>query len=186
MALGAVFLDGGYIEKVLRYDFGEPRIHFGRLAKEMIKPDELLRAYYYHCPPYQSNPSTEEERERYANSHRFFTALSFLQRFEVRLGRLEFRGLDENGEPIFVQKRIDCMIGVDMALLAGKGRITTLALFSGDSDLIPAIEAVKIEGVLVKLWHGSFSPKTSPHRELVQAFDDRFEFTQETVDKILL
>lgn len=184
MASCAVFLDGGYIEKVLRYDFGEPKIHFGKLAYEMAKPDELLRAYYYHCPPYQSSPPTEDERKRYSKSHKFFTALNYLQRFEVRLGRLEFRGLDEDGEPIFVQKRIDCMIGVDMALLAGKGRITTLALFSGDSDLIPAIDAVKKEGILVKLWHGSFSPKTSPHRELVQAFDDRFQFTQEILDKV--
>ena len=37
----------------------------------------------------------------------------------------------------FEQKRVDNMIGVDMALLAGKAKITRVALFSGDSDYIP-------------------------------------------------
>jgi uncharacterized LabA/DUF88 family protein len=49
------------------------------------------------------------------------------------------------------------MLGVDMALLAGKGKITSVALFTGDSDTIPAVEAVKQEGVLVTLWHGALS-----------------------------
>ena len=47
------------------------------------------------------------------------------RRFEVRLGKLAYRGKDHEGNPIFQQKKVDCMVGVDMALLAGKGRITS-------------------------------------------------------------
>lgn len=96
-----------------------------------------------------------------------------------------YRGIDQNGEKILIQKRIDTMVGVDMALLAGKGKITRLALFSGDSDLIPAIEAVKSEGVLVTLWHGSFSKNTSPSQELYDICDERSLLTAEIVSRVL-
>ncbi|MFQ5895172.1 MAG: NYN domain-containing protein [Nitrospinota bacterium] len=174
----AVFLDGGYIDKVLYYDFANARIDFEKLAKEISSPDELLRAYYYHCLPYLGNPPTEEEKSRYASKHGFITALNHLPRFQVRLGQLAFRG----GE--YIQKRVDCMVGVDMALLAGKGKIHRAALFSGDSDLLPAVEAVKREGVLVTLWHGSFSRDTSPSRELFEICDERFQLTSEILQRI--
>jgi uncharacterized LabA/DUF88 family protein len=144
----------------------------------------LLRAYYYHCLPYQSSPPTDPERERFARMHRFVTALQFLPRFDVRLGKLALRGTDATGKPIFVQKRIDNMIGVDMALLAGKGKITNVALLSGDSDYIPTIEAVKREGILVTLWHGGFRPETAPSRELVEICDERRELTPELLKKL--
>ncbi len=182
----AVFIDGGYLEKVLTCGFSRTKISMEKLAIEMAGPDELLRAYYYHCLPYQSHPPTKKERERYSARHKFYTALSFLPRFEVRLGRLAFRGTDRDGNPIFEQKRIDCMVGVDMASLAAKGKITSLALFSGDSDFVPAIEAVKREGVLVKLWHGRYSGETAPSRELVQVFDERFELAGDVIERIFL
>ena len=64
-----------------------------------------------------------------------------------------------------------------MALLAGKGRIARVALLAGDSDFTPAIEAVKREGVLTTLWHGSRSDQTTPSRELVEICDERHELT---------
>jgi uncharacterized LabA/DUF88 family protein len=185
VGIAAVFLDGGYVEKVMRFDHHETPIDFQKLVHTMVGTDELLRAYYYHCLPYQSNPPTEAERLRYAARHRFTTALSYLARFDVRLGRLVYRGQDAQGQPIFQQKRVDCMIGVDMALLAGKGKITNAVIFSGDSDIIPALEAVKREGVLVTLWHGSLSSRDSkPSRELFEIADERKELTAEIVKKI--
>ena len=184
MGIAAAFIDGGYLDKVLYYDHTNQRIDYAKLVKKMVHPDELLRAYYYHCLPYQGNPPTEEEKSRYSSMHRFTTALSFLPRFEVRLGRLAFRGREPNGEPIFIQKRVDCMFGVDMALLAGKGKITNVSILSGDSDFIPAIEAVKREGVLVTLWHGRFSQDTSPSRQLFEVCDERRELTNEIINEI--
>ena len=73
-----------------------------------------------------------------------------------------------------------------MALLAGKGKITNAAIFTGDSDIIPAIESVKREGVLVTLWHGSFSVNTRPSRELYEIADERKELTAELVREIIL
>jgi uncharacterized LabA/DUF88 family protein len=185
MGIAAVFLDAGYIDKVMEYDFGKPKIDYHKLALAMASPDELLRTYYYNCLPYQSNPPTEEENKRYANAHRFITKLKTLPRFEVRLGKLAYRGIDIDGKPIYLQKRVDCMFGVDMALLAGKGKITNVAIFTGDSDLIPAIEAVKREGVLVSLWHGVSYGNSTPGREILEISDERHPITQELINRIL-
>ena len=184
MGMTTVYLDAGYIDKVLHYDHANARLDFAKLAGEMAKPDQLLRAYYYHCLPYQSDPPTEEEKQRYASMHKFITALRYLPRFEVRLGHLAVGGFAADGSPIFVQKRVDCMVGVDMTLLAAKRAVTNMALFSGDSDLIPAVEAVKREGVLVTLWHGSFGSECSPSRELFEVCDERKQLTADVVTRI--
>ena len=184
MADTAVFIDGGYLDKVLFYDHRNQRIDYAGLVDLMTGQGELLRAYYYHCLPYQSSPPTEEEKSRYASKHRFITALRHIPRFDVRLGKLAYRGQGNDGRPIFQQKRVDIMLGVDMALLAGKGRIAMVALLSGDSDFTPAIEAVKREGVLTTLWHGSRSDQTRPSHELVETCDERYELTAEFVDSI--
>ncbi len=185
MGTVAVFLDAGYVDKVIKLDFGNIRIDYHKLVLAMAAPDELLRTYYYNCLPYQSNPPTEEENKRYAAAHRFITKLKSLPRFEVRLGKLAKRGEDKNGKPIFLQKRVDCMFGVDMALLAGKGKITNVAIFTGDSDLIPAMEAVKREGVLVSLWHGTNAATSAPGREILEVADERHPITQELINRIL-
>jgi uncharacterized LabA/DUF88 family protein len=145
----------------------------------------LLRAHYYNCLPYQSNPPTVDEKERYDKKYRFVDALNYVPRFQVRLGQLAVVGVDANGKKIFQQKRVDLMLGVDMALLAGKGKITAIALFTGDSDTIPAVEAVKQEGVLVTLWHGALKGDQSPSRELFKLCDERMELTPQMVTRIV-
>lgn len=181
----AIFIDGGYLDKVVYYNHHNSRIDYEKLASAMAAPDELLRTYYYHCLPYQSNPPTEEEKQRFSGKQRFYYRLGLLPKFQVRLGKLVYRGTNQAGERIFVQKRVDTMVGVDMALLAGKARITRLILLSGDSDLIPAIEAVKAEGVSVTLWHGAKTPYTAPSVELFNLCDERRELTGEIARGIL-
>ncbi len=180
----AVFIDGGYMDKLLYHEFQNRRIDYDKLAQEMAAPDELMRCYYYHCLPYRGNPPTQEERERYSSMHKFTKKLRFLPRFEVRLGRLAKQGEDRDGKPIFVQKRVDCMVGVDMALIAAKGKITDVALLSGDSDVIPAVEAVKHESVLVTLWHGSLWGRACPSRDLLETCDERKQITADLIERI--
>ena len=183
--MAAVFIDGGYLDKVLKFDHGSPEIDYAAFARRLTEPHDVLRTYYYHCLPYQSPQPTDAERRRYQAKHRFMTALGFLSRFEVRLGRLAKRGHDDDGKPVFVQKRVDTMIGVDMALLAGKGKIDKAVVLSGDSDMVPAVEAAKREGVLVALWHGKYSGQDRPSRELWQICDDRHEITSELIGGVL-
>lgn len=181
----AVFVDGGYLDYVLRDGFKGARIDYGKLAVAMAGADhELLRCYYYHCLPYQSSPPTDDESRRFASSQRFFNALRRLDLFEVREGKLAYRGIEQGtGKPIFEQKRVDILLAVDLVLLAAKHRIDKAAILTGDSDFIPAIQSAKNEGVIVELWHGSGS--TAPHRELWDGVDKRIGVTEAFVTAIL-
>lgn len=177
----AIFIDGAYLSFLLRDEYGLVKIDYKALADKMADGIDILRTYYYNCPPFQSATPTQEERERFSRTQSFFTALDRLPRYEVRLGRLARRGVDENGQPHFEQKRVDIMLGVDLALLCGKGQITHAAILAGDSDFIPAVIAAKNEGVLVSLYHGS-----SFHKDLWDCVDERFPITKAFVDAVTL
>ena len=183
MGLGAVFIDGGYFNKVLHHEFDEARIHYQHFAEALVDPESLFRTYYYDCPPYRSNPPTAEEMSRYSGWHSFRTALLHMPRLEFREGLLALRGRDASGRAIFVQKQVDCQVGVDMALLATKGKITSVALVSGDSDFVPAIAAVKQEGILVTLWHGTDQVHTRPGEHLLQICDEVRPITRKLIDR---
>lgn len=88
MAATMVFIDGGYLDKVLENEHPNKRIDYALLARELASPGQILRTYYYHCLPYQSRTPTEDERRRYSAKHKFVTALENLSRFQVRLGTL--------------------------------------------------------------------------------------------------
>ncbi len=179
MARLAIFIDGAYLDNLCR-QCSISELDFNALSSAIrqvvadASPEavDLLRTFYYNCPPYQGNPPTPDESARYANHRRFADALKNLSRFEFREGRLEKRGYDQNGKPIFQQKRVDLMLGVDVALLSGKRQIGHIALVAGDSDLIPAVQAAKLEGIATWLFHG---PPRTYHRDLWQEADDRYE-----------
>jgi uncharacterized LabA/DUF88 family protein len=101
---------------------------------------------------------------------------------------LTFRGTTREGQPIFQQKMVDLQLGLDVALLAGKQQIGHAAIFSGDSDLIPAVEVAKREGVCVWLIHGPSRVKTSGmptySLELWDAVDERIELTPDFMSAI--
>ena len=126
-----IFIDGAYAQRVVTDEFGGVRIDFGKLADKMANSANILRTYYYNCLPYQSRPPSVQERERFDNARRFYHALAMLPRFEVRQGRLEFRGNAVDGRPIFEQKRVDIMLGVDMVQLAAKRHIQQAVLLEG-------------------------------------------------------
>ena len=43
----AIFIDGGYFEKVIKNEFGEVPIDFAKLVEVLSGGRELLRSYYY-------------------------------------------------------------------------------------------------------------------------------------------
>lgn len=183
MARLAIFIDAGYSNNLAQHTF-RLRIDYERfrnriheiIASDTVEPLDLLRTYYYDCLPYQGNPPTQEQSERVRNARGFHEALRNLSSFSVREGRLVHRGNNLLGQPIFQQKGVDLLLGLDFALLSAKHQITHAAVVSGDSDLIPAFEAAQQEGI--KTWH-IHGPERSYARELWQKADDRFEMTQE-------
>ena len=175
----AIFIDGAYLDFLLKEEFQDARINYEALSKHLAGDSDILRTYYYHCPAYQGNPPLKEESERYAAQRKFFTALEDIPRYTVRLGRLAYRGSDKFGHPRYEQKRVDILLGVDLVLLAAKQTIQEAILVAGDSDFIPAVQVAKQEGVLVRLFHGG-----RPHNELWQECDERNQFSSAIIDTV--
>ena len=175
-----IFIDAAYLGFTMRAEFGGVRLDFAKLVQKMAGGRDLLRAYFYDCLPYQSAAPSLDERARFGKHQQFHNRLLAIPRFEVRLGRLEYRGKKDDGTPIFQQKRVDILLGVDLALLAAKHQITDAAILAGDSDFLPAIEAAKAEGVVIHLFHGK-----APHRDLVSKCDERNRIDQAFINTIL-
>lgn len=195
MARLAIFVDGGYYGALAEKHY-HVRLEFPKLIEEVRnivaasvrEGIDILRTFYYDCPPYQSNNPTAAEKARYGAKISFFNYLETLSRVQVQRGRLAYRGKNSRGAPIYQQKRIDLLLGLDFAELSAKGQVAYIALIAGDSDFVPAIEHAKKEGVCVWLFHG---PKVSPDNgertyseELWQCADERCEIDQAFIDKI--
>lgn len=159
MARLAIHIDGGYVSNVAKsagiwIDFELLSAKVADTIRETTaEPLDLIRTYYYDCLPYQSASPTAEEEERLRRKSLFFDGLRGLPNYALREGRLKLQGIDQQGAPIFQQKRVDLMMGLDIARLAAKSQVTHTALLSGDSDLIPAVEAAQQEAVIVWLVH---------------------------------
>jgi len=180
MARAAIFIDGGYLDFLLREEFDYAKIDYFKLVEKMRQGIDLLRAYYYHCLPYQSSPPTKEESERFGKAQQFIYSLNKLPQFEVRLGKLACRGINkETGKMIFEQRQVDLLLGTDLALLSGKSQITHAIILAGDSDFLPAIEVAKKEGVLIRLYYGD-----GCHDDLWNMADERLEITKDMIKKI--
>lgn len=174
-----VLIDGGYLNNINN----KVRMSHEKLATELAKPHNLLRAYYYDCPPYQSANPSMEQRERYSKRTKFFNSLNRLPRFSVRLGRLKPCGNWPDGTPRFIQKRVDLLLGLDIADISSSGKVDIVVLLAGDGDLLPAVQAAKAKTVLVRLAYGPDRWDQQTQR-LVRSYDQ--ELWDEADERILV
>jgi len=100
--------------------------------------------------------------------------LNNLNRFVVREGRLMKIGR------IFKQKGVDILLAIDVIKLVYSGKIDRIILITGDSDFVPVVESVRDSGVTVSLYR---SPQDRVHRSLWQAVDERFDITDDLLQK---
>ncbi len=186
----AIFVDGAYLEKVAKKNdvwVDYEKLSYQILARVSARTPsvtiDLLRTYYYNGRLHQSNPPTEAEKEYFQKRRRFYDKLEQLPSFTVRLGVVKYRGKNNQGRPIYQQKQVDLLLGLDFALLSAKRSITHAAVVTGDSDMVPAIEEAKKEGIAVWLFAGE---PQSHARELWQVADERVELDQGFLDAIRL
>ena len=72
MEKGAIFIDGGYLSKILKRYFREPRIDYLKLSNEICSELHLsrLRTYFYDCMPIIRENNGEDKR-KYAEKQKF-------------------------------------------------------------------------------------------------------------------
>jgi uncharacterized LabA/DUF88 family protein len=172
-----VLIDGGYLAKVLEEVFQRPQFDFKNFSDKLCQDAgcNRVRTYYYHCRPYQSNPPTEEEKNRYAQWMKFEEYLKRIPRLDFRVGRLQ------RISRAFKQKGVDVWFSVDLVKLACKGVIDKAILITGDSDFVPAVNVAKEEGIVTVLYY-SKQPPLYVHNELLECCDETYEITQEIID----
>lgn len=189
MDKAAVFIDGGYIAMLTKEVYpekGKPRkLNFEILCKTLAEARgcELLRGYYYHCPPYQSPYPTEDEKRRKMGYDKFTYSLKQLKRFQVREGRLS-KVYDDSKKPIFIQKGVDVLLAIDMIKLILKGAIQRVILIACDSDFVPVVRAIKEEGAIVELFHyGLEKGDYNASRYLQEEVDDVVELEKKFLEE---
>lgn len=176
MGRAAVLIDGGYLEKVRR-EHGDAELDLVSLSDEMCRPSERLRTYYFDALPWLGHPPDPRDLERQARKRQYFASLKLLDRFEIREGRVQ-----RHDEPCgaglrhtrFNQKLVDVKLSVELVRLAWSGHIERAVLITGDSDFVPAVEAAKDAGVIVKLVY-SRRGRDWAHDEIIQAADERVQ-----------
>ena len=194
MARLAILIDGAYLQRVAQ-DFFDASIDYsvlpGRIrelvAADASEPLDLLRTYFYDALPYMPNNASTEDAIRRSQKERFFTFLRRLPKYDVREGWVAYRGRDSRRRPIYQQKQVDVLLGLDIALLSTRRLITHMALVAGDSDLAPAVVEAQREGVVVWLFHGGIEPSSgtsSVARSLVEQVDMRQQITREFMDQV--
>ena len=189
MARLAIFVDGGYLTNIvrpigIRIDFRKfSGLVRAKLSEKVEEPLDLIRTYYYDCLPWRGDSPTEEENRRYFAAKNFFDVLRSIPRFDVREGRLQHMGSKPDGSPILRQKRVDLLLGTDIARLCLRGRVSHIALLTGDSDFLPAVDVAKEEGVSVWLLHGDSKTYAG---ELRQRADDALHLTPDLLQQARL
>jgi uncharacterized LabA/DUF88 family protein len=184
--MSAVLIDGGYYEK-LRLKFNKPDIDLVAFSDEICRPMERFRTYYFDAMPWTGDPATSQDSERKARKQRYLDGIKMLKRFDVRLGRVQKKEIPcGNGPPHteYIQKLVDVLFSVEMVRLAWSGHVRLIVLVAGDSDFVPAVQAAKDAGVLVRLVHGH-SAGLRVHNEMLMASDERMDIDRDLVDRCL-
>ncbi len=166
----AIFIDGAYLLSYMKRSDVVPK--YEDLADFFLKPLrkavqlDLLRCYFYYCPPWMSPEPTESEKRRMEEHVQLMEEMESMERWAVRLGKLQRRW--EGHREYFEQKRVDVLLSVDMVRHSAAGHIQHAIVVAGDSDFIPAIEATKESGATVTLWYGD---DNSIHKDLLALAD---------------
>jgi len=170
---GAIFIDGGYLNRVLKNYFREPKVDYLKLCNKICSDLGLdrLRTYFYHCLPI-IRKSNEEDLKRQAGMQRFLTNLKRLPRFEVKLGRLQLIGSQ------FKQKMIDVLMSLDITNMSYENQIQHVILIAGDSDFVPAVKRAKDYGIITHLYYHP----SSVHNEILDEIDELHEINEELIN----
>ena len=132
-----------------------------KLVESFIDEDEeLFRIFLYLTKPYypdkkvlyRFNASLRAKSQKVAeNQKNFIKNIGICEFVAIRQGKLKFRGMDQKGNPIFVQKQVDMLMGLDIAHLSYNRLVERILFFCGDSDLIPALKIARKNGIQVVL-----------------------------------
>ncbi|BCD68774.1 hypothetical protein [Nitratiruptor sp. YY09-18] len=69
----------------------------------------------------------------------------------LRLGELQVLGQMPDGNPVIAQKKVDMLIGLDIAHLAFNKQVEQIKVLCKDKDISPALKVARISGIITTL-----------------------------------
>lgn len=146
--------------------------------------EEVYRIFFYVSEPPKearwrsatySIDMDEKYRKVYENAITFLENLRTKDLVSIRKGKLEFRGYNSQNKPLFTQKQVDMLIGLDMAHLSYLKLVDRVMVFSLDKDLIPALKIARVNGlqVIIPTYKGlrEASPELQEHADFIRHVD---------------
>lgn len=117
------------------------------------KNEEIYRIFVYLCEPYNGIAGTTNYAETpvYRYSMNFIEKLQVKDLIAVRKGNIVYRGVDKANNPIFMQKQVDMLLGLDIAHVSYNKLVDRILILTCDIDLIPAMKVARTNGLQV-IW----------------------------------
>ncbi len=117
-------------------------LNYWKLARRFLKPNDQLDGvlYFTAYPPWNINKRNRHERLISANQ--FYGVQVVLGKFRRVTRKCRVRKCRRNYKT-YEEKRTDVNIAVQLLKNAHQNNYDKAVLISGDSDIIPAVEAVK-------------------------------------------
>ena len=155
-----------------RIDYNQSVERLPKFFLEFLEDKELpYRIFIYTAKPFDREVTKPDgTRVNFSNTPVAEKARTFMERIgccdlvAVRKGRVSFKGWTaekieitgnncscENIKPVFIQKKVDMLIGLDIAHLAYKKLVDRILIFSYDLDIQPALRIARLEGLQVIL-----------------------------------
>ena len=131
-----IFIDGSNFYHSSKKLNVVDKINFQKLINELVGDRELAKAFYYNSPlDISVNPKI------YWKQQKFFDMLRKIPKIEVILCKQ--RKVKRDGKFEYEVKGDDTHLVSDLVGEAYENLYDTAIIISGDSDLIPAVQAVK-------------------------------------------
>ncbi len=99
----------------------------------------------------KNQKNVEKYINKYQVSNEFLDRIVLQDYVALRLGKLKYDGLKNNGYPVLVQKEVDMLFGLDISHISYMRLADKVMLFSKDTDIVPAMKAARINGLEVIL-----------------------------------
>ncbi len=167
-----VFIDGSNLYHSLKSFFRRTDIDIGKFSNKLLSKRRLIRVYYYNA-----RVGLKEEPDRYHDQQKFFNSISAVPYCELRLGRLVYHNWP-NTPPY--EKGVDILMATDMITHSYKNNYDVAVAVAGDSDFVPAIQAVKDNGKNVEV---ALFGKESSSLPLRKVADRVLDINKRTLNK---
>lgn len=167
MSKSAVFVDAGYLIELCRIK--NRKLNFLKLSNELTSNTERIKTLFYDTLPI---PNSTRGIDLFSKTQRFHDKIRKLDKFEVKLGRLQ----EINGR--YVQKGVDMRLGVDLVQMSMNKIIDKAIIVTADSDFEYAVEKAQEAGIKVSL---AYFPNSKINKHFLESMDERI-----VLDDVLL